>query len=68
MQIAFGRVRRRIALLRTRFTFHLNVDRLIIPFVDNDIALPAFMKCLAMRNKLKVYSTKERFIHRNDIS
>ena len=30
MHFAFGRVRRRIALLQTGFTFHFNVDRLLV--------------------------------------
>ena len=28
------------------------VQSLVIPFVNNDIALPVFMECAVMRNKL----------------
>ena len=32
-----------------------------------DVALAVFMKCVGMRNKLKVCSTKEKFINENGI-
>jgi len=52
------------------YATHVNLfsDFITIPFLNHVITLPIFVKYVALWNKLKVYSTKERSINKNGIT